>query len=234
MDSEHVVGDSDRGSRKKQRNTTSKERKKEIRRCLDNTIFSDGCAGQNKNSSIVHMLMTWLHNEAPPIIKNITLYFPVRGHSYMAADRVFGRVEKLIRSHSVVKNPEKYYELYSTIALVRKLGISEAKKIVTIKRPEKKTVVVKTEIFYRNDNLGQKLVSLLKKGKKLDNIKFPEVNLVHEIKHKKLDTELQWLLAVFPPDMNNHEDTNSQSEDDDEDVHEHVCECNEDDGGIKI
>ncbi|KAF2891520.1 hypothetical protein ILUMI_14653 [Ignelater luminosus] len=109
-------------------------------------------------------------------------------------------------------------------------GISEAKRIVIIKRPEKKTVV---------------------KGKKLYNIKFPEVNLVHEIKHKKLvslhkllvqlatdnwreDTELQWLLAVFPPDMNNHEDTNSQTEDDDEDVHEHVCECNEDDGGIKI
>ncbi|KAF2906067.1 hypothetical protein ILUMI_00111 [Ignelater luminosus] len=53
-------------------------------------------------------------------------------------------------------------------------------------------------------------------------------------RHFREDTELQWLLAVFPPDMNHHEDTNSQSEDDDEDVHEHVCECNEDDGGIKI
>ncbi|KAF2882622.1 hypothetical protein ILUMI_23548 [Ignelater luminosus] len=85
---------------------------------------------------------------------------------------------------------------------------------------------------------------------KLDNIKFPEVNLVHEIKHKKVvslhkllvqlttenwreDPKLQWLLAVFPPDINNHEDANSQTENDDEDVYEHVCECNENDGGIK-
>ncbi|KAF2888603.1 hypothetical protein ILUMI_17570 [Ignelater luminosus] len=155
MDSEHVVGDSDRGSRKRQRNTTSKERKKEIRQ------------------------------------------------------------DHALRSMNKIR------------------GISEAKRVVIIKRPEKKTVVVKTEIFYRNDDLRQKFVSLLKKGKKLDNIKFPEVNLVHEIKRKKLDTELQWLLAVFPPDMNNHEDTNSQTEDDDEDVHEHVCECNEDDRGHK-
>ncbi|KAF2896648.1 hypothetical protein ILUMI_09528 [Ignelater luminosus] len=48
------------------------------------------------------------------------------------------------------------------------------------------------------------------------------------------EPELQWLLAVFPPDINNHEDTKSQIEDDDEDVREHVCECNEDDGSINI
>ncbi|KAF2898139.1 hypothetical protein ILUMI_08037 [Ignelater luminosus] len=200
MDSEHVVGDSDRGSRKRQRNTTSKERKKEI----------SGCAGQNKNSHIVHMLMTWLHNEAPPIIKNITLYLSVGGHLYMPADRVFG---------SVVKNPEKYYELYSKIGLLRKLGTDW--KIYNIKDALRSMNKIR--------GISEAKRILVKERQKLDNIKFPDVNLVHEIKHKKL-----WLLAVFAPDMNNHEDTNSQTEDDDEDVHEHVCECNEDDGGIKI
>ncbi|KAF2887914.1 hypothetical protein ILUMI_18259 [Ignelater luminosus] len=55
-----------------------------------------------------------------------------------------------------------------------------------------------------------------------------------EIGFALLDFVRHWLLAVFLPDMNNREDTNSQTEDDDEDVHEHVCECNEDIGGIKI
>ncbi|KAF2881233.1 hypothetical protein ILUMI_24938 [Ignelater luminosus] len=37
-------------------------------------------------------------------------------------------------------------------------------------------------------------------------------------KNWREDPELQGLLAVFPPDLNHHEDTNSQGEDDDEDV----------------
>lgn len=55
-------------------------------------LFSDGCGGQNKNSHLVHALILWLFNNAPKTLDTITLTFPVRGHSYMPADRVFGHV----------------------------------------------------------------------------------------------------------------------------------------------
>lgn len=57
-------------------------------------LFADGCGCQNKNSHIMHLLMYWLHNESPDNIEEIEITFPVRGHSYLPADRVFGRVEK--------------------------------------------------------------------------------------------------------------------------------------------
>ncbi|KAF2902691.1 hypothetical protein ILUMI_03495 [Ignelater luminosus] len=156
----------------------------------------------------------------------------------MDSEHVVGGV---VKGNAMQLQRKEKKKLGRAIGLVRKLGtdwkiynikdafrsmnkiqeISKAKRIVIIKRSEKKQL------------------RLLKKGKKLDNIKFPEVNLVHEIKHKQLvslhkllvqlatenwreDPELQWLPAVFPPDMNNHKDTNSQTEDYDEDVHEHA------------
>ncbi|CAH1980234.1 unnamed protein product [Acanthoscelides obtectus] len=146
------------------------------------TLFSDGCGGQNKNSHIVHMLMMWLHKEAPKGLQSIRMVFPIRGHSYLPADRIFGRCEKLIRSHITLKSPEKYWELYSQVRLVRKLGtdwkiydlksalstfkkietISHAKRIL-IKWTSKQHVAVKTETFYRNDDENTKYLTLLKK-----------------------------------------------------------------------
>ena len=66
--------------------------------------------------------MIWLNRDAAARLKLISLYFPVREHSFMPANRVFGRVEKLLRSHAVIKSPEKYWEIYPQIGTVRKLG----------------------------------------------------------------------------------------------------------------
>lgn len=150
-------------------------------------LYSDGCGGQNKNSHIVHMLMIWLQRHAPLTLQSIRICFPVRGHSYLPADRVFGRAEKLIRAQSMIKSPEKYWELYSEIGEVRKLGvewttiynfkealtslkkvvgISEAKRIL-IKRSKNGGVTMKTEQYYRNDDESKKYETLLKKGKKI-------------------------------------------------------------------
>lgn len=67
-------------------------------------LFADGCSGQNKNAHVMHMLMLWLYREAPQNIKSVVLAFPVRGHSYLPADRVFGQIEKVTRSYSTMKN----------------------------------------------------------------------------------------------------------------------------------
>lgn len=74
-------------------------------------LYSDGCGGQNKNSHMVHMLMIWLKRHAPETLQFIRMCFPVRGHSFLPADRVFGRAEELIRAQTVIKSPEKYWEL---------------------------------------------------------------------------------------------------------------------------
>nr|CAH7716416.1 unnamed protein product [Callosobruchus chinensis] len=169
------------------------------------TLFSDGCGGQNKNSHVVHMLMMWLYKEAPKTLQSVRIIFPIRGHSYLPADRIFGRCEKLIRSHSTIKSPEQYWKLYSQVGLVRKLGtdweiydvksalstfrkidgISHAKRVL-IKRTTQQRVAVKTEIFYRNDDDSSKYLTLIKKNRKIENLNFPKLPLNHEIKGKKL------------------------------------------------
>lgn len=184
-------------------------------------LFSDGCGGQNKNSHMVHALMLWLFNDAPKTIETITMTFPVRGHSFMPADRVFGQVELVLRSHAFIKSPEKYYEIYSTKGEVRKLGsdwilynikdavlslkkipgISTAKRIIITRGRQTTTtgedkILVKTEILYRNDDECKKFSSLLKPKKKLSNIVLPELPIRNAIKKKKLDSLSKFLVSL--------------------------------------
>lgn len=49
-------------------------------------LMSDGCSGQNKNSTMVAMLCKWLLN-APENITEIEIVFPVTGHSFIPPDR---------------------------------------------------------------------------------------------------------------------------------------------------
>ena len=85
-------------------------------------LFADGCAGQNKNAHVMHMIMLWLYRDAPQNVKSVELVFPVRGHSYLPADRVFGQIEKVTRSYSTIKTPTQNYEIYSKKGDVRQLG----------------------------------------------------------------------------------------------------------------
>lgn len=85
-------------------------------------LFCDGCGGQNKNSHIVQALLFWLVNKSPENLKEILLTFPVRGHSFLPADRVFGRVEKEIRTKPVIISKDEYYSIYNNHGEVRKLG----------------------------------------------------------------------------------------------------------------
>lgn len=61
-------------------------------------LFADGCAGQNKNSIVIGMLVAWLSRIAPNhIISKIEFIFPVVGHSFMPPDRVFGLIERKVK-----------------------------------------------------------------------------------------------------------------------------------------
>lgn len=69
-------------------------------------IFSDNCAGQNKNRNIVLSCLRNIHSGRFDFIKH---YFLIPGHSYLPCDRDFGNIEQKIR-HIPVYTPDHYIE----------------------------------------------------------------------------------------------------------------------------
>lgn len=71
-------------------------------------IWSDSCAGQNKNSTLL-FLFQYLVMKG--YFKIIDQKFPEVGHSYLDSDRDFGRIEKNLRKHETIYLPEQYREI---------------------------------------------------------------------------------------------------------------------------
>lgn len=107
----------------------------EIASCIYNTLqttnleqytkirlMSDGCGGQNKNSTLVAMVCSWFLS-ASQNIQDVEIIFPVTGHSYIPPDRVFGHSEKEIKRHEVILLPEEYKDIFSHYATVKQLGV---------------------------------------------------------------------------------------------------------------
>ncbi|CAH1114979.1 unnamed protein product [Psylliodes chrysocephalus] len=76
-------------------------------------LYCDGCGEQNKNN-IVHTIMYFLSIHQCPI-KEIIITFPVQGHSFLPADRVFGRLEKLFWEKTTMITKKEYYELFKAV-----------------------------------------------------------------------------------------------------------------------
>lgn len=85
-------------------------------------FFCDGCGGQNKNSFIIHTMIQWLYSKSPKSLMEIQLHFPVRGHSFLPADRVFGRIEKNLKRIPVITKKEEYIEQISQHGDVQNFG----------------------------------------------------------------------------------------------------------------
>ncbi|XP_072377489.1 uncharacterized protein [Diabrotica undecimpunctata] len=85
-------------------------------------LFSDGCGGQNKNTIVVGMLISWLIKDAPRNVNKVVLYFPVVGHSFIPPDRVFGILERQFQNFSVINNPDEYTDIIKNTCTVIKLG----------------------------------------------------------------------------------------------------------------
>lgn len=71
-------------------------------------LFSDGCGGQNKNHTLVRVLLMLV---AQGRFKSISHYFPIRGHSYLPCDRDFSVVKRKLRKVDRVYVPMKLTEL---------------------------------------------------------------------------------------------------------------------------
>lgn len=73
-------------------------------------LWTDSCAGQNKNFLIVCLHQYLL---LKGIVKTIDHKFPEVGHSYLDSDRDFGRIEKILRRHENIFLPEDYRTIIS-------------------------------------------------------------------------------------------------------------------------
>ena len=156
-------------------------------------LFSDGCGGQNRNSIVVHALYWWLLQKSPQSVKEICMFFPVRGHSSLPADRMFGIIEKELRRNSEILKPEDYHNLYRNVGKVSVLGIDwkvqdfkaftsklhklegiSAMKRVRLKKKikaSKTNVNVAMEVSYRLDDHSRgHWSSLLKRGSRVEDI----------------------------------------------------------------
>lgn len=82
-------------------------------------LFADSCPGQNKNNALLCMLLQYVNTPSCPF-KEIRVIFPVRGHSYMPADAVFGRLEQQYRKQSSFITPDDYYAIMKRFGYIRK------------------------------------------------------------------------------------------------------------------
>nr|CAI5834638.1 unnamed protein product [Callosobruchus analis] len=184
-------------------------------------FFCDGCGGQNKNSHIIHALMYWLQSTKSQI-QSITIIFPVRGHSFLPADRIFGRVERILKKEAFIKKEETYHELYKQVGEVKVLGqhwklfnikgletlykklngISSMKKIVLKKQMQKGNSVVLCRGLcnYRFEAETEKYENLAKRGRSFTNFSLEEISLGRILPPKKIQNLQLLLKADFNDD----------------------------------
>lgn len=74
-------------------------------------VVSDNCAGQNKNINLVLYYLRELHQAR---LFEITHFYLIPGHSYMACDRAFGNIERKVTSLGVIYTPEDYVDAIMT------------------------------------------------------------------------------------------------------------------------
>lgn len=84
-------------------------------------LFSDGCAGQNKNTTMLGFLLTYVNSKLN-VFKDVTYTFPTRGHSYLPPDRVFANIERRLRRLQLVAEPKQYYAVIKQFGRLKVLG----------------------------------------------------------------------------------------------------------------
>lgn len=179
-------------------------------------LFSDSCSGQNKNQNMLGFLLYYSHISRA--FKHIEHCFPIRGHSFMPPDRVFGRLEKKFRKLETILEPGDYYTIFANSGTVKVLNkdwqlfdfMKASKQVLRKKLPflmrEQRVFVFSNErqisnIQSKNTYCGSlNLFSIVQKGKaeqmkevysKLDHI--PNSNHISEKKKKDVENLLQFV-----------------------------------------
>ena len=174
-------------------------------------LFSDSCYGQNKNMNVLAMLMAFRKQECPQL--KISYTFPIRGHSFLPADRVFGRVEQEIRKNPTILLPDDYLAILSNHGHVHQYGNdwdsldfkAAASKCLKKARPFKISEVRVMEIT--DSAVGVKDTysgeftkhTILKKGCRWDTFAPEPLPHVSHVKPAKREDTLKLLMELKPP-----------------------------------
>lgn len=157
------------------------------------------------------MLMYWLANTTT-FITMVKIVFPVRGHSFLPADRAFGRVEKLLRKEPFIKTKEQYHKIYKEggkfyvlekywklmdiksleKSFKKMTGISDMKRITIEKSTQdsKIKILVRGHQNYRVDLDLEENQNLCNRGTKLFNLILPELKIARLLPPKKYENML--------------------------------------------
>ena len=174
----------------------------------------------------------------------ITFTFPIRGHSFLPADRVFGRIEQDIRRHPTILMPREYITLIKRHGHVHEylkdwqscdfkaaaskfVKKTNTFKISTVKVLEMKGSAVGVKDTYSADFT---LHPILKKGYRWDNFHPERLPPTSHVKPAKRTDTLKLLMELKPPqdvleyyneilgaETNSASTTNSSGDDSDSD-----------------
>lgn len=183
-------------------------------------LCADGCGGQNRNSNMIFMCAHYLLNSAPANVKRIEIVFPVRGHSFLPSDRVFGLIEKDLKKMPVIYEPNTYTDVFNKYGTVSKLGedckvydwkksgtelfkkpgqwhfqFSFCKRFILSRTKSLTNVLIRGEVSYQSDmnNPG----SVMKKNKRLKDAVIGEVPRGVVVKPSKISDVKQLLISHF-------------------------------------
>lgn len=191
-------------------------------------LCSDGCPGQNKNSTVIGVVMKWFKDESPKSVERVEIVFPIVGHSFLPPDRVFGRIEKVIRSVGTIETPSKYTAILKDFGTVKRLGaevpvhdwksavqdvikptgqwnfkLSLSKRII-LTRNTKGNIIVQGEAHYRCD-CGVP-GTILKKSKSISSMMPIQLDNTVPVKRAKLNDVANLLSKHFGANWRERED----------------------------
>lgn len=176
---------------------TSRQMRERLGRASELRLFSDSCYGQNKNVNLLSMLFS-LRKQKHPSLK-IKYNFPVRGHSYLPADRVFGRIGREIKSVETILLPKDYMNILRNHGNVYVYGVDwecfnykkESKTFIkttrSFKISEAKTLLVDGDkLGFASTYNGELCYHvLLKRGKSWANFQPEIASRVNRVKKAK-------------------------------------------------
>ncbi len=171
-------------------------------------LFSDSCFGQNKNINLLSMLFALMKEAFPRI--SAEYVFPIRGHSFLPVDRVFGRIEQQVRKKDTILMPEEYYVILRNHGNVHIYGQHwkaydfKAETQVFVKTQKSFKLSDARMLELRNDKLGFKAVynseycyhSIMKRGKKWANFKPSQLTNESTVKDAKRKDVLNLLSEI--------------------------------------
>lgn len=170
-------------------------------------LVANGCPGQNKNANVLCMIAKWLSSHSPPNISKVEVIYPVTGHSFLPADRVFGTIERQLKKLTTIISKEEYHKVFQKSGTIKLIGknwkpydwktaameniksasqlhfkISSCKRII-VRKTKRNNIVIRGELAYNTDTGCER--PILNKNGTLD-MNPPEIPLGVPVKAEKL------------------------------------------------